>query len=293
MQNIKTDLRRGTFIVGAIMALAFLLQSYDAAALARYPMGPQAELNVVPERWIGGVCIRCRPENVQPSSFLDDSDYVLEIKKARKGLDLAFWCKRDIPDSLLLQNALVIRIRQGRDAINASRLIGQKSCIRSATVSYLKHDSSFEWTVGFDHIANVERVSKVNGSADGGSKHFLVDNIGVTSSFSLAMSLVNRPLRDSQVFLSDAQSLDQDQERDSSKPHVEERGRISPDRQPMFPRPLYPIFGAVLLVAGGWWSGRSLILGHAVGHAVGWFGGFIGTVLLLLGLANLYAPLLP
>lgn len=74
---------------------------------------------------------------------------------------------------------------------------------------------------------------------------------------------------------------------------VYERSNVSPHRQPMFPRPLYPILGAVLLVGGGWWSGRSLILGRVVGHAIGWLGGFMGTVLLLLGLANLYLQVLP
>jgi len=55
----------------------------------------------------------------------------------------------------------------------------------------------------------------------------------------------------------------------------------------------YPFIGAVLAIVCGCWSGRSLILGHAVSHAVGWLGGFVGTVLFLLGMASLYVQVLP
>jgi hypothetical protein len=97
-----------------------------------------------------------------------------------------------------------------------------------------------------------------------------------------------------QAVLGGLEGQEQQCERSSSSSSgVHERSGIGPSSQPLLPRPLYPAFGLVLALVCGWWSGRSLILGHAIGHAVGWLGGFMGTVLFLLGMANLYMRVLP
>lgn len=110
---------------------------------------------------------------------------------------------------------------------------------------------------------------------------------------SLFVSLSNGFPGGSEAVLSSPERQEQEHERGGGGPGAYEGSDVGPERQPVLPRPLYPALGAILLASGGWWSGRCLILGRVVGHAVGWLGGFLGTVLLLLGLANLFAWVLP
>lgn len=84
--------------------------------------------------------------------------------------------------------------------------------------------------------------------------------------------------------------LEQNQECKGGKPGAQESSGVGPNSQPMLPRPLHPALCAALSIGCGWWSGRSLVLGHTIGHAVGRLGSFIGTILRPLGLPNLYVP---
>ena len=126
-----------------------------------------------------------------------------------------------------------------------------------------------------------------------GDKGLLRDDDLSNGGISLPSGFLGGHSCSGKAVLSSAQGLKQNDKRNGGDGGVNERCNVGPGGQPILPRPLYPAVGGVLAVLGGWWSCRCLIRDRAIGHAIGWIGGFAGTVVLLLGIANFFVQVLP
>jgi len=161
MQNIKTSLRRGAFIVGAVMALAFFLLSCNPAIAHAATVGLKAKFDPVLEARIRGVLIGCRTKNVNPIVLQDDFEQLGNVRDASNRFNLSFWGKSNMSDPFCPQELSVVRVTECFGRYCASGLICQKSCRRSATIPNRKQDILAGFAVRLNDLQNVEFISEM------------------------------------------------------------------------------------------------------------------------------------
>lgn len=245
----------------------------------------KAELQVVCGSWVDRVLVDGCPISVKPSLLGRETRPFWDSVRTSGWPNGLFGRQFEVVHLCCGKAAAVEGVGWQAGVVNAGRNVAQAPCRRATIVANGQQNIDFRRFISFRECPELDMFD-MDRSADRCRQGTTADLVSLFSRFDL-------PLRGGKAVLGGPESLEQNQECGGGKPGARERSGVSPNGQPMLPRPLYLALGTVLFVGGGWWSGRSLILGHAVGHVVGWLGGFIGTILLLLGLANLYVPVLP